>query len=308
VNPSNPADHRDRLKYLPTNDLVFRRMVTDPNHPEVPAGLITDFFNYPVEASDIRILPSESIDIATMKAMTFEEKRRYVETRRDVTLEIASAKVTVEMQILKHESFVKRSLFYSAHLYTENYDATPGVRDSYRLLKPVWALNILDHGMFADDRAFHMFALLDEKTGIAIPGNLLRIGFFEIPKQLLISPETDGNRLAANRLAWAHFFHTGIAPADAPAYIKAAAEMVAYVNHDPKEVEMIDAHQAWIADYNSALVTAQHDGLREGIQIGKHEGILEGRLEVARNMLANGIAPETAARLANIDLTDLFQP
>jgi len=65
---------------------------------------------------------------------------------------------------------------------------------------------------------------------------------------------------------------------------------------------MIDAHQAWIADYNSALVTAQHDGRYEGLR----EGIQIGKLEVARNMLADGMAPETAAKLANIEITELL--
>ena len=287
-----------RKWYPPTNDYAFKCVFGNPQHLEVTAGFIKDFFNIEVAPKDLQILNNTSIDQAKFEHLSADGQRKFFETLRDVTIEIQPAKITIEMQVNNQRNFLKRSYFYSSRLYIENYAIDDLIKDNYETLKPVWSMNILAHTRFEqDNEPYRIFALRDEQTAAPITEwQPVRLGYFEIPKQLRFAG-AEPDAASKRRTAWAQFLKTGIAPDDAPEYIKTGAGIIYRVNTDPKEAKMIDAFEKATADQNAREYWARIDG--------KEEGIAEGIARMAENLLRNGYPVAEVAAGAGLSVAEL---
>jgi len=282
--------------YPPTNDYAFKCVFGNPQHLDITAGFIRDFFGIEVDGSDLRLLNSTSIDQAKLDQLDANGRRIFFETMRDITFDIPSAKVTIEMQIVNQPTFLKRSFYYLSRLYAENYGIDELTKDNYKNLKPVWSMNILAHTRFEyDNNPYRVFSLRDEMTGAQIPEwTPVRLGYFEIPKQLrLTGRETD--EAAKHRTAWAIFFDTGIAPDGAPEYIRNAASIIYRVNTDPVEAKMLDAFEKAQADLDAREYWAEVRGEK------KRE------IEIARNLLDAGTSIEVITKATGIPVEELLE-
>jgi len=292
--------------FLPTNDLVFRKLFGTPENICVIVGFLKDFFGIIVTEQQVRVVNPYSIrdyDNSDLR-----------EIKRDATLTIIdTAEVTIEMQVNRQVDFPKRAVHYAADLFTSNYGKVRQTDQSssatkYQALKPVWSMNILGYRFFADDDALRVFSLRNNKTGELYPGDLLRIGFFELAK----TPETPA--LAA----WRHFFQTGQALPDAPDYIKEAAKIVQKQNFTPEERRMLSVLERNQADDAAKLAYAHQSGIDIGFEKGIEKGIEKviekgiekgtrvGLLKAARSMLIEGLKPEQVARILDLPLDQVI--
>jgi len=149
-------------------------------------------------------------------------------------------------------------------------------------------------------------ALRDEVTGDFLiadefPVAPLRLGFFEFRKQLSMPPSQDADA-SRNLISWAQFFNTGIAPDDAPDYIKNAASIVNLINTTPEEYAMITKQQEFLDDLESAYT-------QKGFALGQAEGEAKGRAEERRamaiTMLHQGLSPEMTARVTGLTPSEI---
>jgi len=197
------------IKYLPTNDYAFRSLFGSPHNFEVTAGFLRDFFGEEVKPGHIQLLKNDVVDKVAFAKLDEGAQSKLIETIRDITLEILPAKITIEMQVIREPNFIKRALHYLTRLYVDSYGSDTEAPDKREALKPVWSMNVLAHKRFLNDaEPYRLFALRDEVTAELLEKNPLRLGFFEIPKQLELQAPSGANSLAARRTSWAYFCGT----------------------------------------------------------------------------------------------------
>gem|GEM_PF-1830876 len=282
---------------LPTTDLAFRKLFGDERHKDVLAGFIRDVFNLNVEPMDLEITDSYSIEMLPIGRFGMRGKRRekLQQRLRDVTVIVNLARhnngdvggtgpvlgaafgpvITLEMQVQPQKPYVARALNYASGVYLKFSSEISSAR-------PVWSMNILAFNLFDDDVALRSYGFYDVATFQPLDPELMRIGFFELPKV------SDSPALRA----WRTFFLTGKVADDAPEYLKAAAGIIRWVNLTPKERRM--------ADY---LTRARQDRKNQDEYV-REEGRAEARAE-ERAIADQRVAAERAAREAERERVEL---
>ena len=225
------------------------------------------------------------------------------QTIKDVAATFRTADFVTEAQVRKAAFYDERSLLYPLERFCGNYNKAGQMKlDAkgrplrYSSLRPVYSLNIMGYEHFPDDDALRIFELVDEKRGKRFKTEYLRIGFFELVK---------GNVETPNQRHWQEYFNTGAAAGDAPEYIKKASHVIEYSNLTQEELDMartLERAQAeYDADMYGSYVEGEANGIligeARGITIGKAEGKAEGKVEVLdlmKGYLGEGLSLEAA--------------
>jgi len=290
---------------MPTTDLGFKKILASNEHKTITQGFIADFFGLHVKLDDIHIVNPYSIQPMTASG-TDAPQKKLRETLRDITVEIAGADVTIEMQMLREPNYTKRALYYLAELYTSNYNPESKQhrnhrRDHYATLRPTWSMNVLGEQVFDCQHSYHMFTLHDPNLNETLIPELIRFGFYELTK-----PDT-----VPQIARWRDFLLTGRAADTAPAYLKEAASIIEYVNLSPEERHMVDLHEKYIADRDASLYWAEQSGIdqgiQQGIQQGIDQGIRENQLVTARAALRLRIPHDQITEITGLDAATVNQ-
>ncbi len=255
------------IKVLATNDLLFKKVLASEENKDILAGFIQDFFD---------IIPEEIIihnpySIHDYKEIIENEEITVLrETMRDISVSLKVADITMELQVKQTQFFEERSLYYPFERYCQNYNSftnsdqdEKGKCNRYSTLKPVYTLNILGYKHFNDEKSLRVFQLYDPIRKKSFEKDLIKIGYFELPKE---SVETD------NQNFWREYFLTGTVSQSAPEYIKKAATIIDYVNLSKEEQTVTDALEKARATYDAQLLYAEEKGEERGKIIGKEIG------------------------------------
>jgi len=310
---------------LPTNDLAFKKLFANEEHPEIIQGFLADVLGINVDIADIVFKNPYSIDSYQERYQSETEaftETKFRETARDVTIAIIdTADVTIEMQLEKPDYFWKRTHYYADELYISNYNqSTQGKRSRYDSLKPVISLNIINFNIFQDNLPIHTFSYRENSTFKLLEPAYKTIGFWELPKSVDSHSKIDN---------WQRFLKTGQVPSTAPEYLHAAAKIIKYHNLTDQERVMIDHVQkaidtslaielrrerkAFERGAATGLAEGRNEGLAEGMASGLAEGMASGlaegarlrEVEIARQALAQGLSPDMAARLTGLPLKEV---
>ena len=100
--------------------------------------------------------------------------------------------------------------------------------------------------------------------------------------------------------------------------LKQAGDILAHISQDPAERAFADAREKFLWDQEVREGRAREEGREEGIEIGEKRGEKRGieigekrgreigRREVAKAMLAAGVAIETVCKATGLNKTDLI--
>jgi len=133
-------------------------------------------------------------------------------------------------------------------------------------------MNILGYNHFTDDEdALRIFQLYDPTRNKHFPKKLLNFGYFELLKP---NVETENQR------QWQNYFLQKPLSENAPDYIKDALHIIDRANMDEEELDMM----AKVEYYQSALDNQIHYARNEG----RSEGLLDGMIRLAKDMLSEG--------------------
>jgi predicted transposase/invertase (TIGR01784 family) len=162
-------------------------------------------------------------------------------------------------------------------------------------------LNILGYNEFkTDDDALRFFELWDRVHHCLLADSPVWLGFFELKKQ---------GGLNDRLRAWRDFFLDLRVSADAPSYIREAADRMNHLNLTGEERLMIDRLEKAQQTYNSELNYAYNDGKRAGelagLQQGKLIGVQEGKLEIIQRMRSAGMSDLQIAELVGLTVSEL---
>ena len=87
--------------------------------------------------------------------------------------------------------------------------------------------------------------------------------------------------------------------------IKEAKKEVEYLTGDEEVKRLAELREKWEMDRNSEIGQAKKEGIEEGKAEGKEEGKAEGILEIAKNMLKDGMKLETVTKYTGLSKKEL---
>ncbi len=211
-------------------------------------------------------------------------------------------KVIIEMQVLHVEGFEQRILYNAAKLYSTQLKRS----DKYTGLEPIIAVTITDFEMFAEFSRVISYWHLREKESLIKYSDDIELIFVELPKFTQTESE-----LETVTDKWIYFLQNAGKLDFIPKTLSTepclaeAFDIANTAGLSEEELEIQFKRRDFIWLQQGSVSKAKKDGLQEGMEIGKQEGMeigkqegmeigkQEGKLEVARNMLQQGLPLET---------------
>lgn len=216
----------------------------------------------------------------------------------DVKAKLANDKnVIIEMQVVHSKNIEQRILYNAAKQYANQLQKG----EDYHLLNPVIALTLVDFKLFDDiDSYLSRFQLIEKETLVKYTDDV-ELVFIELPK----FTKTE-QQLVTIEDKWLYFIKHAADLSTIPPSLKEpcivdAFERINEAALTPEELELQQKRHAFIQIQRTGLELAEEKGEARGRELGREEGKQEERLEIARNMLANGLDVVLIAQLTGLN-------
>lgn len=256
----------DELQITLTNDYAFKRFLgSEENKP-----ILQDLLQCILGLSSDEITGLELMD----KELTKEELSDKSGIL-DVKLKLASGTVIdIEIQASWNASFVKRTLFYWAKMYTADFKAG----ESYDNLHKCITINIIADGFRLND-AVHSEYLLQEKRAHTLLTDVLEVHFLDLQAAKRATEEESAENKQVPLINWLRFIETSDKEeramiAKTSPILKMLNEQIDILSLSPVERKLYESRMKLKSD----IATISEDQFKAGLQEGK----LEGKLETAR--------------------------
>jgi len=162
------------------NDLIFKMIFGDPKNKDIMENFLKSVLDIPHDEYDeMEIIdPNLRLDAPDGKIGIL-----------DIKLRTKNGKIVdVELQLLRTPEMIERILFYSSKMFTEQI----GTGDSYKEIKKVISILILDYDMIKNKPKYiHKFLLHDKSDNTTLT-DLLEIYVLELGK---LPKQTDDTKL-----------------------------------------------------------------------------------------------------------------
>lgn len=211
--------------------------------------------------------------------------------------------INIEIQLKNEYNMVKRSLFYWSKMYSEQL----GKGKNYDTLSKTVCINLLDFSYLKTDLYHSCFRLKEITTNEELT-DVQEIHFIEFPK---LPKDADIKDLL---VAWMKFL---IDPEDEEVRsleftkkeFREAKDELVRLSHDSDARAIYEAREKAEYDRISALETAKVEsrleGIEEGIEKGIEKGRLEGVIETAKSLIAQGININTIAIATKLSIAEI---
>jgi len=255
----------DELQITLTNDYAFKRLLgSEENKP-----LLQDFLECILDLTPQQVLGLEFMDKELTKE-EFSDKTGIL----DVKLKLTDGTVIdIEIQASWNASFVKRTLFYWAKMYTADFKAG----ESYDKLHRCIAINIIADGFKLND-AIHSEYLLQEKETHTMLTDVLEVHFLDLQaaKRAKEDGKTEGKR--GQLINWLRFI--GATDKKERAMIATTSPVLQMLNEkidiltlSPTERKLYESRMKLKSD----ITTISETQFSAGVERGKSLGLAEGK-------------------------------
>ena len=256
----------DELQITLTNDYAFKRFLgSEENKP-----ILQDLLQCILGLSSDEITGLELMD----KELTKEELSDKSGIL-DVKLKLANGTVIdIEIQASWNASFVKRTLFYWAKMYTADFKAG----ESYDNLHKCITINIIADGFHLND-AVHSEYLLQEKRAHTLLTDVLEVHFLDLQAAKRVKAKEDEESKQNQLIHWLRLIgaknkeERAMLATKSP-ILKMLNEQIDILSLSPVERKLYESRMKLKSD----IATISEDQFKAGLQEGK----LEGKLETAR--------------------------
>jgi predicted transposase/invertase (TIGR01784 family) len=282
----------------PKNDMLFKRVFGE--HENLLRSFLNAMLPLPEDA------PIVSLEYLTPEQVP-EVPGLFKNSIVDVKCKDSTGRIfIVEMQILWSPSFQQRMIFNGSKAYVKQLK----VGMPYSDLRPVYALALIN-GIFDKntDDFYHHYQIVNlENTTKKLEG--LEFVFVELPKFKAKTPVD--KRMQAKWLRFLSEVNENTQTLDAELMddadiasaldlVKVAklteAEIAAYHDREDKVRIELSIH----ADLERGRVEGKAEGKAEGLVEGRHAGALE----IAKHLLAAGMAAQSVAAATQLSLDDV---
>ncbi len=157
-------------KYLPTNDLLFKKCFTSEDSLHILKAFVKDLLG--IEFKQLK--PKETYHIDSYKK-TFD-KLDITRTEVDIlAIGEDGSHTTIECQIQPHMYFRERTIFYLAEAFCSpfgNLETANFIKgNNFSALRPAYGINIIDFHLFDKKQpALQRFRLLNEESSVPFLG------------------------------------------------------------------------------------------------------------------------------------------
>jgi len=283
------------MRYLdPKADLTFKRVFGE--HPDIVISFLNALL--PLEDDEqiveIEYLSSEMIPENDLN------KYSIVDVRCKDSL---GRQFLVEMQTAWSSEFQQRVLFNSSKAYVRQL----GKSKNYKLLKPVYSLNLID-AVFEPslEGYYHHYKIVHvEHSEKVIDG--LQLVFIELPK---FKPQNLQEKKM--RALWLRFLteideQTREVSEELLAVPEVKKAVETLEEGAFSEAEMLGYDKFWdaVRCERTLMEGSREEGIEEGIEIGREEGAKRKQLEIARNSKAASIPYETICQITGLTLEEI---
>jgi len=213
----------------------------------------------------------------------------------------------VELQVLRDRSFVQRSIYYLAKVYSRQLKAG----QHYRNLQPVTAISILGFNLFKrSDRIQEIFNFTNQEGTLKLD-KTLELHYLDLTRFNKDKPRSCSTRFEKwlHVLKFGHLY--GKMETELDDELKAeegVSDMVSEfkkINADAEKRQLMEAREK----NRDALKIIKNDsftrGQKSGHKKGKIEGKIEGKAEVALKMHAAGLSIEEISDLTGFTPAEL---
>lgn len=267
-------------RYLdPKSDIVFKKIFC--HHPHLLISFLNALLPLPNDGQIVSLdylTPEQTPDIPILKRTIVDVKCRDQQGRIFI----------VEMQIEWNDHFMQRLLFGAAQAYVKQLSAGEG----YHLLNPVYGLGIINSVFDRNNEDwYHHYSMVKVKdpTEQLIKG--LSLVFIELPKFI---PKTYPEKKLT--VLWLRFMNelTSDTKVVDPELlnvpeIKEAINLAEEAAYSPAELEAYDGYWKQVRSESSALYAARNEGMAEGI------------MKVAKQMIAKGMDLKSIQEITGLD-------
>ena len=311
----------DELQITLTNDYAFKRLLgSEENKP-----LLQDLLECILDLAPQQVIGLEFMD----KELTKEELSDKTGIL-DVKLKLTDGTVIdIEIQASWNASFVKRTLFYWAKMYTADFKAG----ESYDKLHRCIAINIIADGFKLND-AIHSEYLLQEKTAHTVLTDVLEVHFLDLPAAKKAKEEGNAVGKRSQLINWLRFI--GATNRKERAMIATTSPVLQMLNEkidvltlSPTERKLYESRMKLKSDITTisetqfsagvergkslglaegkslGLAEGKSLGLAEGKSLGLAEGSRQKALETARNLLVIGLSIENIAKATGLTVQEV---
>ncbi|QQZ62779.1 PD-(D/E)XK nuclease family transposase [Paenibacillus sonchi] len=260
----------------PRVDFVFKRIFGSENNKDVLLAFLNRIFT---EAGEPPLT-----EIILMNPYTDKDDPLDKQSIFDVYAKTSEGKmIDIEMQLFNKYDIEKRTLFY----WSKRYASQLSEGDKYPELKKCVTINILNYSFLKNNQYHNVFHLREDRTGLPLIDDI-EVHFLELPKLDERSVPTEGGLI--NWLLFLKGTDTSyweVLKMNEPGLEK-AMDTLQYLSQDSDARRLYEARQKYLHDEASMIEGA------------KSAGIIEGKLQVARNLLAMGMDYAAVAKATGL--------
>ena len=292
-----------------TNDYAFKKLFGTEENKDIMIEFVSLVTNMnKADFEDVKIENTE------LSPRFFTDKRGRV----DVKIALKNgAKIDVEMQNIFFSDYPKRSLYYWAQLFLENFNAGY----EYSHLNKCISINILNAPFPLTDKLHSEYKILEVEKHTPLD-DVFEMHFFDLTKL----KESDMSHTMSEIEQWLLFIKTkddavrqGLSENN-PVMSKANEALKHFYLTDEDRKFYLMANNARI-DFASirgdGIREGREEGLREGREEGMKEGITQGRLEgitqgreegkfeTARNCLSLNLPLATISKITGLSIEEI---
>ncbi|GHV11789.1 hypothetical protein FACS189491_03650 [Spirochaetia bacterium] len=259
----------------PTDDWIFKLLFGDERRKSTLVDLLKAFVDLPDEEYELTFLD-------TYLKPEFEDDKLGIV---DVKVRTKSGKIIdIEIQVCPVKNIGKRLSFYKSKLIVEQIDKSEG----YEVIQRVICICITNYDLFPGTKDYlNQFRFYNRRNNLCfedIPEELFTI---ELPKVPL---KDDGSPL----WDWTQFLRSRT---------KEEFDMIAQKN--PEIRKAVDTLYELSADSTVRAEYEHHEKARRDWINGMNGARLEGKIDVARKALAEGLSIELISKLTGLSLDDI---
>ena len=291
----------DELQITLTNDYAFKRLLgSEENKP-----LLQDFLECILDLTPQQVLDLEFMDKELTKE-EFSDKTGIL----DVKLKLTDGTVIdIEIQASWNASFIKRTLFYWAKMYTADFKAG----ESYGRLHKCITINIIADGFRLND-AIHSEYLLQEKTAHTMLTDVLEVHFLDLQAAKKAKEEGKAAGKRGQLINWLRFI--GAANKEERKMIATMSPVLQMLNEkidvltlSPIERKLYESRMKLKSDITTISETQFSAGVERGKSLGLAEGEVRGSrqkaLETARILKQFGDSVQKIVQVTGLTVQEV---
>ncbi|AGB41985.1 hypothetical protein Halha_2100 [Halobacteroides halobius DSM 5150] len=283
----------------PKVDFVFKKVFGSENHKEILIAFLNSVFGNKQSEEEIVDISIDNPDIdKDWKDDKFSRLDIKATTSND-------SKVNIEIQLKNQYNMKKRTLYYWSKLYESQMKSG----DPYNKLERTVTINILNFTYLKKNNRYHNAYILKEKETNEILTDLEEIHFIELSKldeDEFESVEDIENKSKEDKLVpWALFLKNPQSEVmkmleEGMKELKEAAERLEILSHDEETREIYESRQKAIHDQITNIQEAAKEAREEGLEEGEKKGRKKEKIEVAKEMLKDGLSIEKIEKFTNL--------